>query len=554
MDYPVGDQSLLYSTAEVFTWKKIGSKSVVILYGGINELHEFAVNQPSATKGSKSSLRVDGATVKTYQQGVSVVVQWQPSSKRQFVQVGDLAIYLIDRNSAYNYWVPLLPGKDKSAYGTSLMNPEAVIVNGGYLIRSASVQDSTLSLSADFNKTSTIELVGGAPDGVKTLKINGKTTKYTTDSDGNWLASPSTTIPTISVPDLSKLDWYKVDSLPEISAKYDDKPWVVANKEQNQTMREASHDISNSTFRAFTAPVSLRASDYGFYSSAVLFRAHFTATGDESEFKLWTIGGTAYASSVWLGDKYLGSFKGSSGDESHNDTYPLPILTAKKKYVLTVIVDSMGLNENFSPGYDDMKTPRGVFNWSINGKSGAVTPVDEWKITGNLGGQNYVDKFRGPLNEGGFFYERQGFHLPNPPVGSAPFSKGSPLTGFDHAGVAFYTAKLTLDLPTPEYDIPLSFVFDNGTRTGDYRAQVYVNGFQFGKYISYIGPQTEFPVPEGIFNYHGDNWIGVSIWAVSDTGARLPDFQLKAGVPVLTGRKSVQVVDGPAFTKRPGAY
>ncbi|TQS33842.1 hypothetical protein Golomagni_05799, partial [Golovinomyces magnicellulatus] len=52
VDYPVGNQSLLYSTAEVFTWKQIGSKTVLVLYGGINELHEFAVNQSSAARGA----------------------------------------------------------------------------------------------------------------------------------------------------------------------------------------------------------------------------------------------------------------------------------------------------------------------------------------------------------------------------------------------------------------------------------------------------------------------------------------------------------------------
>ena len=458
-----------------------------------------------------------------------------------------------DRNSAYNYWVPVIPGQDNSAYGSSLMNPAAVIVNGGYLIRSASVQGSTLQLQADFNTTSTLEIVGGAPPGVTKLKLNGKSLSYTTDSHGNWAANPAPTFPTVSVPDLSKLTWYKVDSLPEIQSKYSDTPWKTASQPQNQTTPVAYHKYSNDTFKANTAPVSLHGSDYGFDSSTMLFRAHFTATGDEASVKLWTVGGLAYASSVWLGDRFLGSFKGSGGDESHNDTYALPILTAKKDYILTVVVDSMGFDED-SPGYDDMKTPRGIFDYAITSSSGAVTEVTTWKITGNLGGQDYVDKFRGPLNEGGLFFERQGYHQPSPPVDSAPFSKGSPLTGFDHAGVTFYTAKLTLDLPTPQYDIPLSLVFDNGTRTGDYRAMVYVNGFQFGKYISNIGPQTEFPVPEGIFNYRGDNWIGVSIWALDDAGARLPGFELKAGVPVATSRNAVDVVNGPAYSKRDGAY
>ena len=92
VDYPVGNQTLLYTTAEVFTWKTIGDKTVLVLYGGPGELHEFAVNQ---TLSAKAAFKTDGASVSALQQGLSVVVQWQTSSKRQFIQIGDLAIYLI---------------------------------------------------------------------------------------------------------------------------------------------------------------------------------------------------------------------------------------------------------------------------------------------------------------------------------------------------------------------------------------------------------------------------------------------------------------------------
>jgi hypothetical protein len=32
----------------------------------------------------------------------------------------------------------------------------------------------------------------------------------------------------------------------------------------------------------------------------------------------------------------------------------------------------------------------------------------------------------------------------------------------------------------------------------DYRAQLWVNGYQFGKYANNIGPQSSFPVPQGM--------------------------------------------------------
>lgn len=179
--------------------------------------------------------------------------------------------------------------------------------------------------------------------------------------------------------------------------------------------------------------------------------------------------------------------------------------------------------------------------------------MSKWKLTGNLGGENYVDKFRGPLNEGGFFFERQGYHLPSPPL--SQFSKGSPFKGISKPGVGFYTAKLRLDYPSKEFDIPLSFNFENSTSsTATYRALLYVNGFQFGRYVSNVGPQTAFPVPEGILDYRGDNWIGLAIWALDEGGAKVPNFWLSAGASVSTGRQAVELVRGPKFKRRRGAY
>jgi beta-galactosidase len=104
-------------------------------------------------------------------------------------------------------------------------------------------------------------------------------------------------------------------------------------------------------------------------------------------------------------------------------------------------------------------------------------------MTGNLGGEQYRDRVRGPLNEGGLFAERQGYHLPGSPTES--WNTSSPFeTGLRSAGVGFYATSFELDLPA-EYDIPIDFVFDN-TTTPDYRVQLFVNGYQFGKFCEYF--------------------------------------------------------------------
>ena len=428
---------------------------------------------------------------------------------------------------------------DGPQYGSSVMNPEAVIVNGGYLVRSVAIDGSTLSVQADFNTSTSLEVIG-APKGVSKLTVNGESLSYHVTSSGTWLSHPAIDLPAVSVPDLSSLTWHYLDSVPEIQASYDDSKWPRA---------DLTHTYNSGT--PLLTPVSLFGSDYGFNTGALVFRGHFTASGAESKLNLWTQGGYAYASSVWLDGSFLGSFAGFDAGNDHNDTYTVPNLTKGKSYVLTIIVDSTGLNEDLTPGLDDMKEPRGILDYSLVSASGAATSIT-WKITGNLGGEHYIDKFRGPLNEGGLYFEREGYHLPGAPLKA--FTSGSPYEGVSDAGVGFFATTLSLDLPADKYDIPLSFVFDNATTTSPYRGLLFVNGFQFGKYVQNIGPQDSFPVPEGILNYNGNNWIGLAVWALESDGAQVPNFSLQAGTPVLSSRQPVELVRGPSYTRRPGAY
>jgi hypothetical protein len=281
---------------------------------------------------------------------------------------------------------------------------------------------------------------------------------------------------------LSALNWKYLDDLPEIQPSYDDSAWDICNKTTTNNPNQLQ------------TPFSLYSSDYGFNTGVLIYRGHFTAVGNETSLWLHTQGGSAFGNSVWINSTYIGSWPGIDAAADHNDTYTLPNLSAGKTYVFTVVIDNNGLDENGYVGPDEMKNPRGILDyWLVGHHQNVIT----WKLTGNLGAEHYIDKARGPLNEGGLYAERQGFTQPNPP--RANWVPASPLTGVRTAGVGFYTASLELDLPTG-YDIPLSFVFGNTTINGavaDYRAQLWVNGYQFGKYVNNIGPQTVFPVPQG---------------------------------------------------------
>jgi hypothetical protein len=125
-----------------------------------------------------------------------------------------------------------------------------------------------------------------------------------------------------------------LDTLPEIQADYDDSLWPRADL-----------TYSNNTARNLTTPTSLYASDYGFHTGNLIYRARFTANGNESSLFLFTQGGSAFGHSVWLDDVFVGSFAGADLYKNTNATYPLPTLTAGTEHVLTILMDNQGLDE-----------------------------------------------------------------------------------------------------------------------------------------------------------------------------------------------------------------
>ncbi|EED22288.1 beta-galactosidase, putative [Talaromyces stipitatus ATCC 10500] len=533
-DYNVAGTNILYSTAEVFTWKNFSDYKALVLYGGPGEHHELAISsssnaQISVVDGSKS-----GVTTKI--QNGQAIIAWDVSSSRRVVKVDDLLVFLLDRNSAYSYWVPQVSTSNSSVeFSSQETVANSIIVNAGYLVRYAYLQGNELHLSADFNATTNVEVIGAPPSATR-LFVNGVQYDHAKTSNGFWTASVKYNAPKISLPDFSKLTWKYVDSLPEIQATYDDSAWISAN-----------HDWTNNTANPLKTPVSLYASDYGFNTGHLLYRGHFVANGNEKYFNVQTIGGSGFGSSVWLNDKLLGSWTGSANNDSAASSYTLSALKAGSSYNLTILVANTGLEEDWTVGTETMKTPRGILNFDLSGHSQSDVT---WKLTGNLGGEDYVDLARGPLNEGGLYAERQGWHQPSPP--SSDWKTSSPLEGISQARVGFYSTSFTLDLPEG-YDIPLYFAF--GDSSGSlYRAQLYVNGYQYGTYVPQLGPQTEFPVPQGILNYQGENWVAITLWAQESSGAKVDSFELINTTPVLTALTGIESSPQPAYSQRKGAY
>lgn len=81
--------NILYSTAEVFTWKKFHDRKVLVVYGGPDERHELAIS------GSAKASVVEGSGVKIESIDDYVVLNWETSQERRIARVKDFDIFIL---------------------------------------------------------------------------------------------------------------------------------------------------------------------------------------------------------------------------------------------------------------------------------------------------------------------------------------------------------------------------------------------------------------------------------------------------------------------------
>lgn len=327
-------------------------------------------------------------------------------------------------------------------------------------------------------------------------------------------------------PPLSQLEWRWKDSLPEASAEFDDADWVVANKTTsfNPYTRDPSLD---------TQGVVLFASEYGFHANNILWRGHFATDPKAAPTDMFVKveSGRSGAFSAWLNGAYLGSAQGDREQSAVGRSFAIPggVLRGAKEgaNVVTVLQDHMGIEmeagqlpiglEEDDAKLEAVKLPRGivVFSFPSLRNDGHTEPKVHWTVQGNYRGEKAPDSTRRSLNEGGLYAEVQGWHLPGFDASSWRTLPSS-LPVATHNRVVFYRTTLTLSIPTAT-DIGLSFTFKE-VQGKSFRAQLYVNGWQMGKYINNLGPQRRFPVHSGILDHNGENQLGVSVWLLDEQG------------------------------------
>jgi hypothetical protein len=234
----------------------------------------------------------------------------------------------------------------------------SAIVKAGHLVRSISVEGAAVHIYGDLNSTTPIKVIG-ALSSTKSLYFNNKMLSLTKNQvTDEWTSTLEYSAPALNFPNLANLAWKYVDDLPELQPGYNDSLWTVANLTTTNNPSQLQ------------TPISLYGLDYGYNTGALIYRGHFTATGAESSFYVATQGGPGFGSSVWLNGTYKDSWPGNGKSSYHDDNYSLPSLKTGLSYVITVVVDNNGLDENWTAGSDGAKDPRGILNYGIGSSLG----------------------------------------------------------------------------------------------------------------------------------------------------------------------------------------
>ncbi|KAG8680419.1 hypothetical protein FRC11_002521, partial [Ceratobasidium sp. 423] len=389
----------------------------------------------------------------------------------------------------------------------------SVLVFGPYLVRNATIQGSTLHVVGDLKSGNTTELEAIVPLAVTSVTWNGKNVGVSKTASGTLKGTIGGEDLTPKLPNLKALEWRCTDSLPEIEVGFDDSDWVTANK--TSTSRPAE-------FQPLAGKIMLYADEYGYHQGSSYSEAKVKMLRQPQETYSIAAGSREmlleYDFRAFLNGIFLGSGQGRSNESPEgaitliNSTYMFPAGSVQSENVITVVIDHMGLNEDWNFN-DEYKAPRGIRGYELLGGD----DFSSWKLTGNVDGEETKDTIRGPLNQGGLYVERIGATYPNYSIPSSWNSSKSdesctPFAGISKAGITAYKTKFTLDIN--EYaDVPLAFKFER-TPTSNYRVMLYVNGWQYGRFISNFGPQTVYPVPEGILNHRGENDILLTLWSL----------------------------------------
>ncbi|WP_329135084.1 beta-galactosidase [Streptomyces sp. NBC_01476] len=397
-----------------------------------------------------------------------------------------------------------------------------VLVSGPALLRTADRSGTVLRLTGDTAAPSGLEV--WAPRGIRRITWNGRQVDVRSTAGGSLLARRQLAGPApVRLPALT--GWRYAAENPEAAADFDDRSWRVC---------DLTTSYSTTKLPA-GQPAVLFADDYGFHYGDVWYRARVADATEAQTLALSYAAGTQGLLMAWWDGQPLGTDRlpvptkaqDTQGTWTATATFAVPAeLRGTGPHTVAVLVRKMAHEEDGGAN-DAFKSARGLTAATLDG-----SPLT-WRIQGAAG----TDRVRGPLNTGGLYGERSGWHLPGFPDheghGWQPVTLPHSET---RQGVSWYRTTFRLDV---DHDVDASIgltLTDDPARA--YRVQIFLNGWNLGQYINDVGPQHTFVLPGGILGTRGINTLALAVVADGTTPAGLPQPTLTllgavaGGVPV----------------------
>lgn len=489
--YDMERQRLVYSTSELQTHFRNGERDIALLHGRDGIAGETVLRYSSAPTvevlAGQVKSRWDAA------RGDLVLNYMHDGLARVRISGGGRApmlLLLADEQTSQRFWT------QETGAGKALQLTPA-------LVRSASLAGGRLALSGDASEDSPIEIWGPA---FEAASFNGQQLLLTRQPDGSVRAGTVKGPEAVRLPDLKRLAWTRRVDSQEAAPRFDDSAWVQADRRasaaQTWTMPERGQP-------------TLAMSDYGFHHGDVWYRGRFTATDPKAnQLELFYGAGGAGLVQVWIDGRYVGQHELDTGRSFPETTDSIKLSLGALRpgeHVISVMVRNNSHNWNLMAD-DYHREARGLISASLTRRGGQrfAVPI-AWRIQGRQGGEELVDRVRGPMNNGGLYGERQGWHLPSAPAQG--WQAARPADAPPAPGTYWLRTSFKLDLPRG-HDIQLALAFgDTGKPRSERenRALIFVNGWNMGQFIAHVGPQRTFVIPPGILNPNGENTVALAV-------------------------------------------
>jgi hypothetical protein len=492
---------IAYCTAQPMLARTLGNMDVVVFAGRHREMAQVVVEYPQEPVPT----RMDAEAAWVFSGGrLHVTVP---------LGVGGLCRVRVD-GGGFDRSLLLVFADDAASLRLWPYDTPAgpLLVYGPALLRKASVRGPAVRLTGDTTGETGLEVWG--PAGIGEVHWNGRPVPTMLSRSESLVAGRL--LPGAPRPALPALDgWRRRTENPEAEPGFDDSAWRVADKA-----------TSRSTTPVPDGQPVLFADDYGFAYGDVWYRGRFTGAEAMQSVSLAYRTGTQGLLMAWLDGRPLGTHRMPVPDRDSPGTWAatarFEVPGASRTggpHVLSVLVRPMQHDR-------DGTAARGLTGVTFEGAS----PDVSWRIQGAA----EPDPVRGPMNNGGLYGERHGWHLPGHD------DSGWERTGLPRAdrrqGVTWYRTRFRLDVPAG-VDASVGLTLDDDEDRA-WRAQIFLNGWNLGQYVNDVGPQHSFVLPNGILRTRGGNTLALAVLSDGTTPSGPRDVRLTllgcaaGGVPV----------------------